>query len=312
MLRNSRVVIHVRNFLREATTIHFHGISQKGTPWMDGVGMITQCPIRPGEEFSYDFIANPAGTHGYHGHYREHSLLGLYGLFIVHENIPFIPEILVTVSEWYHNIHKTYVSLSHENITWPPDIDSLKFSIDGTAISDTPFLGGLINGKGQQENFHGIFPKTNIILQPGMNHRFRIFMASHEFAFKISIDEHFLILDSVGGNSIEPLKFQSIIAFPGESLDFIVPAVNTPGLYWFRAQTIALRDGLNENENQILAIVRYENYEGEDNEPSTKTHICNKKNKCLVFNCPWKLYPSSHNSECISLDQVFNNINKSS
>ena len=36
----------------EGTGIHFHGLRQKGTPWMDGVPSVSACPIVPGENFT--------------------------------------------------------------------------------------------------------------------------------------------------------------------------------------------------------------------------------------------------------------------
>ena len=42
------VVIHVHNNLTtEGISIHWHGMHQKGTPWIDGVGQVTQCQITP-------------------------------------------------------------------------------------------------------------------------------------------------------------------------------------------------------------------------------------------------------------------------
>jgi FtsP/CotA-like multicopper oxidase with cupredoxin domain len=38
----------------ESTAIHFHGIFQNGTNFMDGPAMVTQCPIAPGESKSQE------------------------------------------------------------------------------------------------------------------------------------------------------------------------------------------------------------------------------------------------------------------
>ena len=64
------IVVDLHNSLHsfEATTIHWHGLHQKGTPQMDGVGMITQCPITPHTRFQYRFTANDPGTHLWHAH----------------------------------------------------------------------------------------------------------------------------------------------------------------------------------------------------------------------------------------------------
>lgn len=48
--------------------MHWHGISQKGTPYMDGAPMITQCPIMEGQIFRYKFLADDQGTYFWHSH----------------------------------------------------------------------------------------------------------------------------------------------------------------------------------------------------------------------------------------------------
>jgi L-ascorbate oxidase len=48
------VIVHVKNDLKqEGVTIHWHGMLQRGTPFMDGTATITQCPINPYETFTY-------------------------------------------------------------------------------------------------------------------------------------------------------------------------------------------------------------------------------------------------------------------
>jgi len=50
------VVVNVVNKLGdESTGLHFHGLSQKGTQFMDGPVGATQCPIPPGSSFTYKF-----------------------------------------------------------------------------------------------------------------------------------------------------------------------------------------------------------------------------------------------------------------
>ena len=80
------VRVRVRNRLTsEGITIHWHGIHQRGTPWMDGVGFISQAPIGPGADFDYIFRASPAGTHWYHSHVGAQRTDGLFGALIVRE-----------------------------------------------------------------------------------------------------------------------------------------------------------------------------------------------------------------------------------
>src|SRR5690348_8046929 len=45
--RGDRLLINVTNALTYPTSIHWHGLYQNGTNWMDGTAGITQCPIPP-------------------------------------------------------------------------------------------------------------------------------------------------------------------------------------------------------------------------------------------------------------------------
>ncbi len=82
-----RVRIEFTNNLPEATTVHWHGIDLEWAA--DGVPGVTQDPIQPGETFTYEFTANPAGTRFYHTHGSHHGDeaeqmdMGLAGAFIV-------------------------------------------------------------------------------------------------------------------------------------------------------------------------------------------------------------------------------------
>ena len=79
-----RVRILVTNRLREATTIHWHGLLLPSG--MDGVGGLTQPKIQPGETFAYEFTLRQHGTHMYHPHADEMTqmAMGMMGLFIIH------------------------------------------------------------------------------------------------------------------------------------------------------------------------------------------------------------------------------------
>ena len=80
------VTVHVKNNLTsEGISIHWHGMHQRGTPWMDGVGQVTQCPIGPQSTFSYKYTATPSGTFWYHSHSGAQRTDGFFGALIVKE-----------------------------------------------------------------------------------------------------------------------------------------------------------------------------------------------------------------------------------
>ncbi len=69
-------------------TIHPHGTIHPNA--MDGVPDITQAAVKPGEAFTYEFIAKNPGTHFYHCHVQPdvHVLMGLVGMLIIEPNRP--------------------------------------------------------------------------------------------------------------------------------------------------------------------------------------------------------------------------------
>ncbi|EXL89950.1 Cupredoxin [Fusarium oxysporum II5] len=67
------VKIFVQNDLNVETTIHWHGLLQRGTPHMDGVPGVTQDPIPPGGNYTYRFsTASEYGFFWYHSHFRAY------------------------------------------------------------------------------------------------------------------------------------------------------------------------------------------------------------------------------------------------
>lgn len=79
-----RVRIFVTNRLKEATSVHWHGLLLPSG--MDGVGGLSQPHIKPNETFAYEFTLRQHGTHMYHPHADEMTqmALGMMGLFIIH------------------------------------------------------------------------------------------------------------------------------------------------------------------------------------------------------------------------------------
>ena len=90
--------VHLRNHGSHPHTIHFHGIHPAN---MDGVFEI----VSPGQSFTYEFEARPAGFHPYHCHatpLKKHIHKGLYGVMIIDPKEPRPPaQELVMVMNGY-------------------------------------------------------------------------------------------------------------------------------------------------------------------------------------------------------------------
>ncbi len=70
------------------SSFHVHGFVFVSQPWMDGVAMITQCPILPGSSFTYRFLVqNKAGSYWYHSHVGAQVGDGAFGSFIVRPKV---------------------------------------------------------------------------------------------------------------------------------------------------------------------------------------------------------------------------------
>jgi FtsP/CotA-like multicopper oxidase with cupredoxin domain len=73
----------------EGTSIHWHGLLQKKTPWMDGVPSIHQCRIAPGKTFTYRFRADQVGTSWWYVVKRHvTSFLSLFWAFASNVTLP--------------------------------------------------------------------------------------------------------------------------------------------------------------------------------------------------------------------------------
>lgn len=108
--KGDRLVVNVHNTLpKHNTSIHFHGLYQNGTNYMDGPPMLVQCPIPPGASFTYNFTVDQNGTYWYHSHVGGQYPDGYRGALIVHDKDAYYAndydeELTWTVGDWYHQV----------------------------------------------------------------------------------------------------------------------------------------------------------------------------------------------------------------
>lgn len=129
------VRILIKNNLPEPTTIHWHGIQVPNN--MDGIPDETQKPIQPGETFTYEFIAKPAGTYWYHSHFDSDKQIsvGLSGAFIIDpvgglSSKPDIDKVFM-LNEWRVIDGQTYAAMPATGM------DGNFFTINGKAFPNT-------------------------------------------------------------------------------------------------------------------------------------------------------------------------------
>ncbi|KAL8649405.1 MAG: hypothetical protein Q9210_004422 [Variospora velana] len=127
--------IKVINKLKyNGTTIHWHGLRQYQTLEHDGVNAITQCPIAPGDSYTYRFRAMQYGTSWYHSHYSLQYGDGMAGPLTIHgpsSSDYDEPKDPILMTDWNHR--SGFQDFQGELEGRPPLMDSI-----------------LLNGQGQR------------------------------------------------------------------------------------------------------------------------------------------------------------------
>ena len=140
------VEVKVTNKLMDiSTTIHWHGILQKETPYMDGVPHVSQCPIGPQSSFLYKFYADAPGTHIWHAHSAFQRGDGIYGGLVV--RVP--PEENRHLSLYDFELSEHVFTV----MDWTHTFSADKFSLHIHGAKDNQPSTLLINGKGRFKKF---------------------------------------------------------------------------------------------------------------------------------------------------------------
>eukprot|EP00794_Sanderia_malayensis_P013688 gene13688-15114_t len=292
VMSNAEVEVTVKNqMLHSSITMHWHGFHLHNTPWMDGVGYITQCPIVPGSTFVYRFKAYPSGILWYHGHFGGLRADGAFGLFIVHEEAPEIPFFPFLVNHWLHIPFSEYMttnpyrktnkymfagpgmytySFEHMNMTNPRTWRA----IDGIRLSSMMYTSALINGRGRFENNKA--PISWFTVREGSRFGFYIINPGIEYTFAISIDQHEFLLTALDITDVKPRAVRALYLNPGERVKVEVLANQPKDNYWIRSKTL-------DDQGEVLAVLHYDGAGYE--EPLSSPAKCSKKQQCVIYNC---------------------------
>ncbi|XP_063984368.1 uncharacterized protein LOC135166222 isoform X2 [Diachasmimorpha longicaudata] len=211
---NDILVVDIVNRLPgRAAAMHWRGQNQIETPSMDGVPLVTQCPIPSYTTFQYKFRASVPGTHLWHSHSASDIANGIFGSLIVrqadvrepHRNLYDIddPSHVILISQWHHSVQSDDVTTDH-------------------GVSKKSALL-LINGKGRQPH-DSKMPLSVFTVIPGKRHRFRIAHAGGAGICPVTflIHRHSILLIALDGHPVKPLPVQEITLANGERADFIL------------------------------------------------------------------------------------------
>jgi FtsP/CotA-like multicopper oxidase with cupredoxin domain len=255
------IVVHVHNRASNATSIHWHGLFQNGTNWMDGTVGVTQCPIAPGHDFTYRFrVKGQSGTYWYHSHMSVQASDGLVGPFIIHskdekkmQKVPYGEDRVVLVSDHYYDLSS---SLLMEYLA--PDREN----------SEPVPSAAVINGRGTRECSSLPDRKcdstntSNALFDLASDHntRLRIINVGAFAEFQMQIDEHEFLLTEVDGTDVWPQSIHRLNINPAQRYSIILsPPNENKGLYWMRARMVTHCFAYEnpELQEEVLGVIRY-------------------------------------------------------
>jgi L-ascorbate oxidase len=210
-----QVTVYNQLHLSEATSIHWHGVMQRDTPYMDGVSMITQCPIVSHTYFQYKFRASNVGTHFWHAHSGMQRADGVFGPFIVHE----YDEANAYLNAYDYDLASHVITVND----WINETTIAKFAGHHHNDGDNKPSSVLINGRGVLQTYTDSSgrvyetPRASFNVSFGYRYRFRLINAGILYCpIEFSIDGHNLTVIASDGNLLEPREIQSLIIYAGK------------------------------------------------------------------------------------------------
>ena len=266
------VNINVTNNLNIDTSVHWHGLI---LPYqMDGVPTISYTGIAPGETFTYRFPIVQAGTYWFHSHSSIQEPDGAYGAIVIEpkDREPFrydrdyvvqltdahphaaarIMRNLKSMPDYYNRQQQTvgeFFSDAERNGLAATVADRQAWGdmrMMPTDVEDLQGFTPLINGKGPDQNWTGLF-------KPGERVRLRFINSSAMTYFDIRIPGLDMTVVQADGNNVRPVKVDEFRIAVAETYDVIVRPMEdqaytifaeSMGRTAYARGTLAPRDGM--------------------------------------------------------------------
>ncbi|KAL3421006.1 multicopper oxidase [Phlyctema vagabunda] len=244
--------ITVKNSLTNlnGTSVHWHGIRQKNSNWFDGVSGVTECPIAPGESFTYEWNATQYGTSWYHSHFSLQYADGLLGPLKINGPTSMNYDVDLGPVLLSDHFHKDAFSQVHlEYLGRPPSPDSMLMNGNGTyyCCSKCP---------NAQPNCVGGSKLTTFYFEHDKSYKLSLVNTAASTHITFWIDSHDFYVVASDFVPIEPYYAKILNIAIGQRYDIIVKtkakSKSGSGDYWMHA-----RDCQNGGARSNLGIIRY-------------------------------------------------------
>ena len=237
------VTLKVTNHLKEASSIHWHGILLP--PGMDGVPGVSFAGIEPGTTFVYQFPVKQSGTYWYHSHSGGQEQSGVYAPMIIDpiepDPIQYDREYVVMLSDWsfesaeqmitklkkqsdYFNYQQRTLGeffLDLKQKGWSATFDNYlawaRMRMDPTDLGDVTSHAYtyLMNGLSPATNWTGLF-------NPGERVRLRFIQVGVMTFQDVRIPGLKMTVVQADGQNVQPIEVDEFRLGPAETYDVIV------------------------------------------------------------------------------------------
>ncbi|EKD15631.1 uncharacterized protein L3040_006021 [Drepanopeziza brunnea f. sp. 'multigermtubi'] len=246
----------------EGTAFHWHGFLQKETPWYDGVPGVDQCPIAPGNSFTYSFKASLYGTSWYHSHYSAQFAGGLLGPMIIYgpKNSNYDIDLgPVFLQDWYHTGYSDIV----DEIMKPGG--NIRPSSQSNLINGKMTFDCTKKVAGDNSPCTSNAGISKFKFTTGKTHRLRLINAGADALQRFSIDGHQMTVIANDFVPVQPYKTNVVTLGIGQRTDVLVTANvgKSNSAFWMRSN-ISLPCSTADQPNALAAIY----YDKADNNKS--------------------------------------------
>ncbi|KAI9894784.1 MAG: hypothetical protein M1814_000003 [Vezdaea aestivalis] len=249
--------------VEEGTSIHWHGLLQKQTPFYDGVPGITQCPIPPGTSFTYRFRADLYGSSWYHAHSAQYSA-GVVGPMIIYgpKNAPYDSDLgPIILTDYYHREYFEIIRHLTSSEPFAPDPPPAG-QVNAIPFSNNNLIQGKMNTdctnvpRGRKCTTNAGLAKFRF--RSGKTYRLRLINTSAEGVQRFSIDGHTMSVIANDFVEIKPYDIQVVTLGVGQRSDVLVKATGKSGdAYWMRSNISTVCSAA--DQPLALAAIYYEN-----------------------------------------------------
>ncbi|CAL5387911.1 unnamed protein product [Camellia sinensis] len=222
-----QVLVNVTNHAQYNMSIHWHDLKQFRNGWADGPAYITQCPIKNGHSYVYNFtVTGQRGTlwcHCYHAEGRDSI------------SIP-----SASPGEW-----------------WNQDVGTIVTQANKLGLPPQPSNAHTINGKPGP-----LFPLSEkrtftMEVEFGKTYLLRIINAALNDELFFAIAGHSMTVVEIDAVYTKPFTTKAILIVPGQTTNVLVKADQSPKRYFMAARPF-MDAPITVDNKPVTAILQYE------------------------------------------------------